>query len=114
MNWFDKCKTAEEVFELAKKLKIENHPDKFNDPIEKEIQEEKCLEIEEAKDKKLKELAEKERVSFEKSLKKPLDWTEIKKNMSPEMKESGKKIVAETINLAGGILSNIINKNIWK
>jgi len=52
--------------------------------------------------------------SFEKSLKKPLDWTEIKKNMSPEMKESGKKIVTETINLAGGILSNIINKNIWK
>jgi hypothetical protein len=68
MNWFDKCKTAEEVFELAKKLKIENHPDKFNDPIEKEIQEEKCLEIEEAKDKKLKELAEKEKLSFEKSL----------------------------------------------
>lgn len=112
--YFDNCKTAEEVEKLAKELKVANHPDKFSDPVEKEIQEEIFKEIEIEKDKKYKELAEKEKLSFEKSLKKPLDWTEIKKNMSPEMKESGKKIVTETINLAGGILSNFINKNIWK
>lgn len=114
MTWFDKCKSAEEVLELAKKLKVENHPDKFADPIEKEIQEEKFKEIEEAKDKKLKELAEKEKISFERSLKANYSWEDITKEMTPEMKESGKKIVKDTINLAGGILSNIINKKIWK
>ena len=112
--YFNDCKTADEVFQKAKDLLIANHPDKFKDEAEKEIQEEIVKEIEVEKDAKLKELAEKEKLTFEKSLKKPLDWTEIKKNMSPEMKESGKKIVTETINLAGGILSNIINKNIWK
>lgn len=111
---FDDCNTPDEVFELAKKLKSENHPDRFVDEEKKKVQEQIFKSIDEEKNQRLKEFAEAERINFNKHLISSLGWNDIKKEMSPEMKEIGKDIVTKSIHLASEFIANRINKKIWK
>lgn len=115
--WFDEFKDMEDLQKQYYDLMKLHHPDFFQDEIEKELQEEIVKEIKEEYEQKKKQLEDSAFSEIESKYiapKKKIDWQKIKDDMTPEQKQAGEEIVNKTLNFAGSVLSNIINKKLFR